>query len=391
MPRIEITEGVSTLPRDAWNLLVGDESPFLEWEWLASLEESGCVGGETGWIPRTLVGYEEDRLVAACPLYVKYNSEGEFVFDHGWAQAAERAGISYFPKLLVGIPFTPVTGTRFLVAEDQDHRHWIRQFGGVLRQLCEDENISGAHVNFCRPEEQDVLKEIGFDTRMGFQYHWKNDGYQSFEDYLQRFRSKRRNQIRRERRELVRQGIEISFLVGNEIDQDAMSHLYRFYLANIENHYYWGRQYLNREFFELITERFRDRLQITLARRGKETVAGTLNVIKGDVLYGRYWGTDQKLRHLHFNTCYYAPIEYCIEHGLARFEPGAGGEYKQIRGFDAEPTVSAHYLKDERLAGAVRSYLVRERHDATETINWFRNQSALKPARKPARKPETNS
>ncbi|MBW2387112.1 MAG: GNAT family N-acetyltransferase [Deltaproteobacteria bacterium] len=374
-----MTEGVSSLPRDAWNRLVGDESPFLEWEWLASLEETGCVGGSTGWIPRTLVAYKDGELVAACPLYVKYNSEGEFVYDHGWAHAAERAGISYYPKLLVGVPFTPVTGARFLIAEGQDRTQWAKQFGAALRDVCDNQDISGVHVNFCRADEMEALREMGFDARVGFQYHWKNHQYENFEDYLQRFRSKRRNQIRRERRELERQGIRIDFAVGDDIDQDVISHMYRFYLANIENHHYWGRQYLNREFFDLIAERFRTRLQITLARQGEETVAGTLNVFKGDVLYGRYWGTDRPLRHLHFNTCYYAPIEFCIERGLARFEPGAGGEYKQVRGFDAEPTASVHYLKDDRLAGAVRDYLERERRDAAETIEWFRDQSALKP------------
>jgi predicted N-acyltransferase len=150
-------------------------------------------------------------------------------------------------------------------------------------------------------------------------------------------------------------------------------------LANIENHHHWGRQYLNQAFFDAITERFRDRLQVTLAWQGDEAVAGTMNVFKGDVLYGRYWGTDRHLRHLHFNTCYYAPIEFCIERGLARFEPGAGGEYKQVRGFDAEPTVSGHYLKDERLAHAVREFLVQEREQSAQTIEWFREQSALKP------------
>ncbi len=374
-----MTEGVSTLPRDAWNRLVGDESPFLEWEWLASLEETGCVGGSTGWIPRTLAAYEDGELIAACPLYVKFNSEGEFVYDHGWAHAAERAGISYYPKLLVGVPFTPVTGARFLVAEGQDRTQWAKQFGATLRDMCDNEDISGVHVNFCREGEMEALREIGFDVRLGFQYHWKNRDYENFEDYLQRFRSKRRNQIRRERRELERQGIQIEFSVGDEIDLDVVSNMYRFYLANIENHHYWGRQYLNRDFFDLIAERFRSRLQITLARQGGEAVAGTLNVFKGDVLYGRYWGTDRPLRHLHFNTCYYAPIEFCIERGLARFEPGAGGEYKQVRGFDAEPTSSVHYLKDDRLADAIRDYLARERRDAAETIEWFREQSALKP------------
>ncbi|MCP4039983.1 MAG: GNAT family N-acetyltransferase [bacterium] len=378
-----MTEGVSTLPTDAWNRLVGDESPFLEWEWLASLEEAGCLGEHTGWNARTLAAWEDDELVAACPLYLKFNSEGEFVYDHGWAHAAERAGISYYPKLLVGVPFTPVTGARFLVAEGHDRTSWAKQFGTALRDVCDNEQVSGVHVNFCRFDEVDALGEMGFETRLGFQYHWKNHGYQSFDDYLMRFRSKRRNQIRRERRELERQGIEMVSLVADGIDHDAMSHMYRFYLTNIENHHYWGRQYLNREFFERITERFRDRLQLTLARRGTDTIAGTLNVFKGDALYGRYWGTDEPVRHLHFNTCYYAPIEFCIEQGLARFEPGAGGEYKQVRGFDAEPTASMHYLKDDRLAEAVRDYLAQERRDAAQTIEAIREQSALKPVETP--------
>lgn len=379
MPRIEMTEGVSTLPRDAWNRLVVDESPFLEWEWLASLEETGCLGGQTGWISRTLAAYEGDELVAACPLYVKFNSEGEFVYDHGWAHAAERAGISYFPKLLVGVPFTPVTGARFLVAEGQDRVQWARQFATALLNISEEQDVSGVHVNFCQPDEANALAEMGFEKRMGFQYHWKNRGYKDFEDYLQCFRSKRRNQIRRERRELDKQGIHIEFAVGDDVTPEVMSDMFRFYLANIENHHHWGRQYLTQEFFELITERFRSRLQITLARKGTQAIAGTMNVLKDGVLYGRYWGTDRRMRHLHFNTCYYAPIEFCIEHGLSRFEPGAGGEYKQVRGFDAEPTLSGHYLKDERLATAVRDYLEHERRESAETIEWFRKQSALKP------------
>ncbi len=374
-----MTQGVSALESAAWNRLVGDESPFLEWEWLASLEQAGCVGGRTGWVPRTLAGYEGDELVAACPLYLKLNSEGEFVYDHGWAHAAERAGIAYYPKLLVGVPFTPVTGARFLVAPGEDETRWAKQFGTALRTVCEDEGVSGAHVNFCRPHELDALQELGFDARVGFQYHWKNHGYRDFEDYLARFRSKRRNQIRRERREMEKLGVQIECAVGDDIDDEVMEHMFRFYLDTIENHHHWGRQYLNRDFYRLITERFRSRLQVTLARRGNETIAGTLNVVKGDTLYGRYWGCDHPLRHLHFNVCYYAPIEFCIEHGLARFEPGAGGEYKQIRGFDAEPTLSAHFIKDDRLASAVRDYLVAERRDAAETIEWFRDQSALKP------------
>jgi predicted N-acyltransferase len=378
MSEIEIAEGVQLLPRDEWNALVGDESPFLEWEWLASLEEAGCVGGRSGWQARPLVAFEEGKLIAACPMYVKFNSEGEFVHDWSWADSAQRAGISYYPKLLVGIPFTPVTGARFLIAEGLDREAWRSRFIRFLREICSGNDFSGVHVNFCRKEELENLSAEGFLPRVGFQYHWQNHGYGDFEDYLARFRSKKRNQIRRERRELENQGIELEFAVGDEVDEARMAHQYRFYLSTIENHHYYGRQYLNEEFFALITERFRHRIQLTQARRGDDVVAGTLNVFKGKTLYGRYWGTDRPLKHLHFNTCYYAPIEFCIQHGLDRFEPGAGGEYKQVRGFDAEPTVSGHFLSDPRLSNAIGSFLERERVDAADTIEWFRDRSALK-------------
>lgn len=378
-----MTEGVAQHGRDAWNRLAADESPFLEWDWLAGLEETECVGGPSGWIPRTLVGYEGDELVAACPLYVKYNSQGEFVYDHSWAHAAESAGIAYYPKLVVGVPFTPVTGARFLVAPGEDRDQWAKQFGAALRTICDGEDVSGAHVNFCLPHESDALRELGFDVRVGFQYHWKNHGYATFDDYLMRFRSKRRNQIRREVREMEKQGVDLRFHTGDGIDGELMSHMYAFYLDTIENHHYWGRQYLNREFFDLITERFRDRLQLTIAWAGDQPIGGTLNIFKNEALYGRYWGCTRPLRHLHFNACYYAPVRFCIENGLARFEPGAGGDYKQVRGFDAEPTLSAHFIKDDRLADAIRNFLERERQHAADTIEWFRDQSALKPEEAP--------
>ncbi len=375
---IELREGVAELPRDEWNALVGDESPFLEWDWLASLEESGAVGAETGWGPRPLVARENGRLVAVCPLYAKGNSQGEFVFDWGWADAAERAGIAYYPKLLVGVPFTPVSGARFLVAPDQDRVAWIRTLGGVLRQICQQSDLSGVHVNFCRPEEIEPLEKLGYELRMGLQYHWRNHGYADFEDYLQRFRSKRRNQIRRERRQLRDQDVVIETFTGDEIPDELFAPMYGFYLATIRSRS-WGRQYLNMRFFELLRERFRERLCFIVARQGDEFIAGTMNVVKGDALYGRYWGCSRELRHLHFNICYYAAAEYCIERGLARFEPGAGGEYKQVRGFDAEPTWSLHFLTDSRLRDAVRRFLASEREEMTDNIDWIRAHSALKP------------
>jgi predicted N-acyltransferase len=379
MAEIEVLDGFASVERDAWNALVGDESPFLEWEWLASLEEAGCVGPGTGWQPRPLVVRDGARLVAACPLYVKAHSEGEFVFDWSWADAAERAGIDYYPKLLVGIPFTPVTGGRFLLAPGEDGERWIPRLADALRQLCVAKGLSGVHVNFCRERETRPLEDSEYLLRVGFQYHWHNEAYDCFEDYLGRFRSKRRNQIRRERRAMDESGVEIQILRGAEIPDSVFEALFRCYRATVDAHA-WGRRYLNRRFFELLQERFRSRLCAVIACRNGEVLAGTTNVLKGDALYGRYWGALAPLRHLHFNVCYYAPIEHCIAGGIQRFEPGAGGDYKFLRGFDARPTYSLHYLADPRLARAVAGFLEMERQEARRVIDRLGELSAFKPA-----------
>ena len=375
MAQFELLGGVAEVPREEWNALVADESPFLEWDWLVALEESGAVGPKAGWGPRPLVARENGSLVAACPVYVKGHSEGEFVFDWGWADAAYRAGIEYYPKLLVGIPFTPVTGGRLLTAPDRDRAPLIGQMAEALREVCSSNRLSGVHVNFCRDDEREALEQAGYLPRLGFQYHWRNRGYSDFEGYLGSLRSKRRNQVRRERRELAAQGVEIVRLVGDEIPEELVPAMWQVYLATVEKNP-WGRRYLNRRFFELLHERFRSRLCFVVARRGEEILAGAVNVQKGDTLYGRYWGCFRELRNLHFNVCYYAGIEHCIGSGLARFEPGAGGSYKQSRGFDATPTWSAHFLADERLSTAVAQYLEAERGEARESIAWYAAHTA---------------
>jgi predicted N-acyltransferase len=382
MVRWELLEGVAAVPAAEWNALVADESPFLEWEWLASLEEAGTLDPDSGWQPRPLVGYEGDRLVAAAPLYMKAHSEGEFVFDWGWAEAAERSGIQYYPKRLVGVPFSPVPGARLLVAADADRDSLVRGLAETLAGTCMGNELSGVHVNFCQEDEARLLAEAGFQVRIGIQYHWHNHDYESFDDYLAHFRSKRRNQIRRERREMDRHGVEIRALAGDEIPDDLFEPMYRFYLTTVRNHY-WGRQYLNYPLFELLRERFRERLVFIVAYQDGEPIAGTFNVAKGKALYGRYWGATRPLRHLHFNVCYYAAVEYCIEQGLTRFEPGAGGEYKHLRGFDAQPTFSAHFLRDERFARAVSRFLEAERADAQHTLGSYMEQSSLKHAARP--------
>lgn len=379
---ISLEEGVSALDPAEWDALVGDDSPFLEWAFLASLEEAGTLTSSSGWSARPLVARAGGRLVAACPLYVKQNSEGEFVFDFAWADAAYRAGIQYYPKLLVGVPFSPVSGARFLVRAGLDRSLWIERLGRALQEVCRSNDLSSVHVNFCRADEAEVLSRIGFHTRIGLQYHWHNAGYRDFEDYLAAFRSKRRNQVRRERREMDEQGVVIETLSGEALSAELVDPMYAFYRSTVQAHSY-GRQYLNRRVFELLLERFRDRLVFVVARHRGERVGGTVNVEKSGVLYGRYWGATKPLRHLHFNVCYYAAVEHCIARGLVRFEPGAGGEYKQLRGFDASPTRSAHFLADPRLAAAVEQYLVRERAHAAETIDWYREHSALKPSPPP--------
>lgn len=379
---IQLEEGVAGLPPDEWNRLVGDESPFLEWAFLASLEDAGALGRESGWDAKPLVARENGRLVAACPLYVKSNSEGEFVFDYSWAEAAYGAGVDYYPKLLVGVPFSPVSGARFLTAPGEDREAWIPRLGAALGEICRGNDLSSVHVNFCHPQEAEALGSVGYHTRVGLQYHWHNHGYRDFEDYLGAFRSKRRNQVRRERREMEKQGVTIRTYRGDEITSELVDPMFRFYLETIHARA-WGRQYLNRECFELLIERFADRLCFVVAEHEGEKIAGTFNVQKGDTLYGRYWGATRMVRHLHFNVCYYAAIEHCITHGLAHFEPGAGGEYKQVRGFDAQPTYSAHYLSDPRLDTAVSRFLESERAQAEDAIDWYRERSALKPGKAP--------
>jgi predicted N-acyltransferase len=374
---LRVLQAVRDVPPVAWDALVGDGSAVLEWAFLATLEDSGAASPETGWLPRHLTLWEGERLVGACPLYVKTHSLGEFVFDQGWAAAAARAGLAYYPKLLVGVPFTPVTGARFLVAPGVPRPEVVAALAGALEDVCRRRELSSVHVNFCLPDEVAALEGRGWLRRTGWQYHWTNPGFASFDDYLESLRSKRRNQVRRERRELAAQGVEISALVGDAIPDALFGTMFDLYRRTIER-LPWGQQYLDARFFALAAERLRHRLCLIVAREGRRVIAGTLNVQKGDRFYGRYWGTVRDLRHLHFNVCYYAAIEHCIREGLGVFEPGAGGEFKHLRGFEAHPTDSMHFVRDPRLAEAVRDFLSRERRAVARELGWFAERSALR-------------
>ncbi|MGH7798839.1 MAG: GNAT family N-acetyltransferase, partial [Candidatus Binatia bacterium] len=339
---IRIVRKVAELARDQWDSLADGATPFMKWDWLDSLEQAGCVNEQTGWLPHHVAAEKAGQLVAACPMYLKLHSMGEFVFDYEWADAAQRAGIQYYPKMLVGIPFTPVTGQRFLTAGGEERAPLIRLLGQALAKIAADNKISSVHVNFCLADEREALEQVGFFPRMGIQFHWQNHRFSSFDDYLGSFRSDRRNKVKRERREMEQRGIAIRAYEGEELTQKHLRTMFRLYKDHVDRLYY-GRQYLSQRFFDELQRRFARHLCLMLAERDGKIIAGTFNVRDDTAMYGRYWGAFEEHPFLHFNVCYYSAIEHSIRMGLSRFEAGAGGSFKQLRGLDPQHTTSVHY------------------------------------------------
>lgn len=344
-----------------WPRLEGlDEHPSLRLEWLSALEASGAATAESGWLPHHLSLWAGEELLAVAPAYLKGHSQGEFVFDHAWAGAAKRFGVDYYPKLLVAVPFTPTTGPRLLQVRGADHELARRAFAGALSALVDRLGLSSAHVNFLEASEAEALGELGLTRRVGLQFHWQNRGYESFEGFLASLPSKRRTQIRRERRGRVEQGLRIETLSGAELTPEIVDHAYAFYLATVDK-FVWGRRYLNRAFFEQIASTMPDALEVVLARDPAGVpVAGAFNLRGRRTLYGRYWGAKAELPFLHFEVCYYHSIERCIEVGIERFEPGAGGEHKLSRGFEPTRTHSVHLVSDRRFASAIAAFCEEE-------------------------------
>jgi predicted N-acyltransferase len=361
---LRILERVREIPAATWDALVGeDSSPFMEHRWLDGLEETGCVGGDTGWHPAHLSLWEGERLIAVAPSYAKGNSEGEFVFDWSWADFAMRAGIRYYPKIVVAVPFTPATGDRVLVAPGQDRIEVTRQMAAAAREWATRAGASGVHALFPREAEARAWESAGYARRDGFQFHWFREGAESFDDYLGRFNSKQRNQIKREVRGVEEAGITIETLPPEGHTHAVARTMHELYASTIDKHGVWGRQYLNEKFFEMLIDRFRDRLAWVVAReqRSGKIVAGAFNVVRGKRLYGRYWGTRVDVPFLHFAVCYYEGVRYCLENGIDVFEPGAGGEHKRARGFVPTVTHSAHWIADKRLRAALGPWLEHER------------------------------
>jgi predicted N-acyltransferase len=373
-----ILDGLGSVPAAAWNALAPGH-PFLSHEFLSALERTGCVGGGTGWVPQYLVAHDRagpgGRLLGAVPLYLKEHSYGEFVFDWAWAGAASRIGIEYYPKLVAAVPFTPVTGPRILVSPDADTGTRL-QLIDAARAHARRIRASSLHWLFADQNDSARLEERAFMVRVGYQFHWNNNGCADFDDFLSGFSAQKRKKVKRERRFVRDAGVELEVLAGEAILPHHWQAFYRFYRATIDKH--GAAPYLTREFFQEIGRTSPQSLVLVLARHGTRYVAGALNFRSANALYGRYWGALEEFHSLHFETCYYQAIDYCLREGLQRFEAGAQGEHKLSRGFLPVPTYSAHWIGDARLARAIEDFVARERNAVTYYIDELNEHSPFK-------------
>jgi predicted N-acyltransferase len=360
-------------------LLPAGRPPFMSFAWLDALERTGCVGEDKGWLPQHISLHQDGECIAAAPAYVKTNSEGEFVFDYAWARHSEGAlRAPYYPKLVLAVPFTPATGPRILIRQDQDRPRVFVAFAQAVAQLCGALSVSSAHVLFPTEGESLSLSRSGFAERRGVQFHWENPGYESFDDFLGRMTSKRRNQLKRERREMHDRGVDIRGLSGRDLTPELVDFVFDFYRSTVEK-FAWGRQYLCRELFEEIAKTMPDELHVVVARQSGTLVGGAFNFLGQDALYGRYWGALRDVPFLHFNVCFYFGIEECIGKRLKKFEPGAGGEHKVVRGFEPTVTFSSHFLRHRELDRAVRDFLRREREAVDQHVAQARADGVLRP------------
>ncbi|MGE0626032.1 MAG: GNAT family N-acetyltransferase [Pseudomonadales bacterium] len=348
--------------------------PFVSHEFLSALEDSGSVCARTGWQPFHLALEAQECLLGVMPLYVKSHSQGEYVFDYAWADAWHRAGQQYYPKLQSSVPFTPATGRRLLVpSPDPDTERLLL---GAAVQVCQQIDVSSVHITFLPESQWRLAGELGYLRRMDQQYHWHNPGYGSFDDFLADLASKKRKNLKRERREALAGGIDIEWVTGADLTETHWDAFYRFYMDTGSRK--WGSPYLNRAFFSLIGERLADHILLVMCRRAGRYVAGALNFIGGDTLFGRNWGCIEHHPFLHFETCYYQAIDFAIARGLKKVEAGAQGGHKVARGYLPEATYSAHWISDAGFRDAVRRYLEDERRYVAEDIGETERRSPFK-------------
>ena len=353
--------GADLAPRDVQeNTLEDRYNPFISHDFLSSLELSQSVRTRGGWQPLHLLAEDSNgTLVGAVPCYAKTHSQGEYVFDHGWAEAYERAGGSYYPKLQVSVPFTPATGRRLLVRPGPEADAVRGALADSLMDICRRSNASSAHVTFPTQPEWDLLGRRGFLKRTHQQFHWENAGYDSFDAFLAALASRKRKTIRREREDALSAGISVHWLTGADLTESVWDAFFDFYMETGSRK--WGRPYLTRPFYSMVGEKMRDRILLVMAKRNGRWIAGAINFIGSHTLFGRHWGAVEHHQFLHFELCYYQAIQYAIEHKLARVEAGAQGEHKISRGYLPTTTYSAHYIVDPGLRRAIEDFLKHER------------------------------
>lgn len=381
---VNIINGLKDVGGSDWDKLAGEDNPFIEYAFLRGLEDTLCVGpDDTGWIPRHVLVSSAGRLVGALPLYEKHHSYGEYIFDWAWANAAQEAGISYYPKLVSAVPFTPATGRRLLVTPSL--RQTEKEIDIVKALLAGVERVkkicsaSSVHLLFVTDDEQRMLQSCAYMPRASYQFHWKRAaGWQDFGDYLAALRSSARKQVKRERRLANSHGLEFSTRRGTELSEADWNSLWQFYILTASRK--WGHPYLNREFFTYLRSSLSHRVVASFAHRGSEAVAGALMFCKGSHLYGRYWGTHEQLDALHFELCYYQPIEWGLNNGITLFEAGAQGEHKLKRGLLPELTHSAHLVAHPALEHAVARFLPVERAAVDKDISVLREHSPYRGA-----------
>ncbi|MBZ9647729.1 GNAT family N-acetyltransferase [Sphingobium sp. 3R8] len=367
-----IGSGVADFDRDQWNACAGIDNPFISWDFLVALERSGSVGEGTGWQPLPIVIESSDgRIAAAAPAYGKSHSQGEYVFDHSWADAWERADGRYYPKIQIAAPFSPVPGPRLLL---RDTAYAPALIAGI-ETLVERNSLSSAHATFIAPEQVPLFEAAGWLIREDSQFHWTNRGYDGFADFLADLSSEKRKNIRKERARAI-EGLEIVHLSGGDLTERHWDIFWRFYQDTGARK--WGQPYLTRAFFSILGETMAEKILLILALRDGQPIAGALNLIGGDTLYGRYWGCTQDVPNLHFELCYYQAIDAAIARGLHKVEAGAQGGHKLARGYAPEPTFSAHYIPNAGFRRAIADFLTAERAGVRQDRMWLAERTPFR-------------
>jgi hypothetical protein len=387
--RFKWLEGLSEIQREDWDDLARPlETPFLEWDWLQPMEISGSIRAATGWIPRHLTVWFGRELVAAAPLYIKTHSAGEFVFDHAWAEVAGRLGRSYYPKLVGMSPFTPMIGYRFMMAPGADEPELTARMIEEIERFCRRNALAGCSFHFVHPAWVASMAERGFCPWAHQSFLWENEGFRTFEDYVARFNANQRRNIRRERQRLARAGIRVDMKPGDALPRELYERMYAFYAQTNDQFGPWGCKYLTRAFFAALPERFRERLVFAVAsdsaRRSDSPLGMSLLVTKGGHLYGRYWGCARDIEFLHFETCYYRPIEWAIASGIRQFDPGMGGAHKLRRGFKAVVNYSLHRFMEPALRQLMERHIAAINRFEYEEIGALNRQLPLRHLTTPA-------